>query len=52
MAVGYQVRAEVIDIRNDRPRASDAFLVDTHIWFWMTYSGAGLGNHQGFTPAT
>lgn len=43
MAVNYQVQADVIDIRSDVPRRSDAFLVDSNVWIWMTYPGAGLG---------
>lgn len=44
MAVNFVVQADVIDIRGDQPRQSDVFLVDSNIWFWMTYFGAGLGN--------
>ena len=46
MTVNYQVQADVIDIQSDVPRSSDAFLVDSNVWFWMTYSGAGLGNDR------
>lgn len=45
MAVNYQVQADVIDIASDAPRPSDAFLVDSNVWFWMTYSGSGLGSN-------
>jgi len=44
VAVNYVIQAEVIDIQSDRPRPADALLVDSNVWFWMTYSGAGLGN--------
>ncbi len=44
MAVNYAVRAEVVDIQSDQPQPSDGLLVDSNVWFWMTYSGAGLGN--------
>jgi hypothetical protein len=44
VAVRYAVEAEVIDIQSDRPRAADAMLVDSNVWFWMTYSGPGIGN--------
>jgi hypothetical protein len=37
----YNVRAQVIDIRRDTPRPTDAFLVDTNAWFWSAYQGAG-----------
>jgi hypothetical protein len=33
----YSVRAEVIDIRRDAPRATDRFLVDTNVWVWEHY---------------
>jgi len=46
VAVNYVVQAEVIDIQADQPRPSDVFLVDSNIWFWMTYSGAGLGTDR------
>ena len=38
MAVNYVIQAEVVDINADIPQASDIFLVDTNVWFWMTYS--------------
>jgi hypothetical protein len=44
VAVNYQVQADVIDLRSDSPRSTDAFLVDSNVWFWMTYAGAGLAN--------
>lgn len=37
MSVQYQVRAQVVDLRSDQPRASDRFYVDTNVWFWITY---------------
>lgn len=43
MAVSYDVKAEVIDIRSDTPKESDAFLVDTNVWYWMTYTRASQG---------
>jgi hypothetical protein len=46
VAIRYVVQAEVIDIRSDSPRPSDMILVDSNIWFWMTYSGAGLSNDR------
>ncbi|MEN6645409.1 MAG: hypothetical protein ABFE08_23445 [Armatimonadia bacterium] len=44
MAINYRVAADVVDIRTDAPRSSDVFLVDTNVWFWMTYSRAGSGD--------
>ena len=40
MAVNYIIHAEVVDITRDTPRAEDAFLVDTNVWYWMTYTRA------------
>jgi hypothetical protein len=36
----YTVRAQVIDIRRDSPRSTDAFLVDTNVWYWLAYPSA------------
>jgi hypothetical protein len=36
----YNVRARVIDISTDTPRPTDAFLVDTNVWYWCAYSDA------------
>jgi len=41
MAVDYTIQAEVVDIGADTPKATDAFLVDTNVWFWMAYPTAG-----------
>lgn len=40
MAVNYIVQAEVVDISADTPMAQDVFLVDTNVWYWMTYTRA------------
>jgi len=37
---GYAIQATVVDIGTDRPRATDAFWVDTNVWYWQTYSRA------------
>jgi hypothetical protein len=37
----YTVRAQVIDIRTDIPRSTDALLVDTNVWYWHVYPSAG-----------
>jgi len=42
MTVNYIIQAEVVDITSDSPRAEDAFLVDTNVWYWMTYTRASL----------
>ena len=40
MAVTYTVQADVIDINADTPKAADSFLIDTNVWYWLTYSKA------------
>jgi hypothetical protein len=40
MAVNYTIQAQVIDIARDTPKAADRFLVDTNVWYWMTYTRA------------
>jgi predicted nucleic acid-binding protein len=40
MAVNYTVQAEVVDIRFDTPKKNDIFLVDTNVWYWLTYTKA------------
>jgi hypothetical protein len=46
----YTVRAQVIDIRTDTPRPTDAFLVDTNVWSWYVYRSAGASPGRA-TPA-
>jgi hypothetical protein len=43
MPPAYTVRAWVVDIRIDSPKASDALLVDTNTWFWTAYIRASMG---------
>lgn len=43
MPVNLTIQADIVDIRSDQPRATDAFLVDTNVWYWMTYSRASQG---------
>lgn len=40
MAVNYAIRSNVVDIRKDSPKSEDVFMVDTNVWYWMTYSKA------------
>jgi hypothetical protein len=40
MAINLIIQADVIDIKNDSPRKSDIFLVDTNVWLWQTYTNA------------
>ncbi|MGJ5673940.1 MAG: hypothetical protein ACR9NN_10075 [Nostochopsis sp.] len=42
MAVNYIVQADVIDITVDSPQTGDIFLVDTNVWYWLTYPPASL----------
>lgn len=41
MTINYVVQSQVIDITIDAPTTGDVFLVDTNVWFWMTYPTAG-----------
>lgn len=45
MAINYLIQAEVVDLRSDTPKSEDVFLVDTNVWYWMTYTRASLGAH-------
>lgn len=40
MPVQYSIQANVVDIRHDLPKPDDAFLIDTNVWYWMTYNRA------------
>lgn len=42
MAINYIIQAQVVDITTDSPKADDVFLVDTNVWYWMTYTRASL----------
>lgn len=42
MTVNYAIASEVVDIRSDNPKAEDVFLIDTNVWYWMTYSRASM----------
>lgn len=50
-AINYTISSEVIDITVDQPTSDDIFLVDTNVWYWLTYSRASMApfppnNHQ------
>jgi hypothetical protein len=45
MSVNYIVRADVIDIRQDSPKPDDIFLVDTNVWYWLTYTRASQADY-------
>jgi len=40
MAVNYTIEAAIVDITADTPKEDDVFLVDTNVWYWMTYPNA------------
>jgi len=40
MAINYILQADVIDIRTDTPQLDDIFLVDSNVWYWLTYTRA------------
>ena len=42
--VNYSISADITDIRVDTPKPGDVFLVDSNVWYWMTYSKASLSN--------
>lgn len=44
MPVNYTVQADVIDIMTDSPQKGDIFLVDTNVWYWLTYPPASLSS--------
>lgn len=44
--INYMIRATVTDITQYTPKAADTFLVDTNVWFWMTYSKASISAKQ------
>jgi predicted nucleic acid-binding protein len=44
MSITYTIKADVVDIRKDAPTDEDVFLVDTNVWFWMTYTRASMAD--------
>ncbi|MCE7946097.1 MAG: PIN domain-containing protein [Chloroflexi bacterium CFX4] len=46
------VRATVIDLRTDQPRATDVFLVDTNVWLWACYASAEYADQQPYQTLT
>lgn len=40
MTTTPDIRAQVVDLRADTPRADDRFVVDTNAWFWAVYDNA------------
>ncbi|MCE9544738.1 MAG: PIN domain-containing protein [Planctomycetia bacterium] len=46
MSVNYTVQAQVVDIQADAPKSTDAVLIDTNVWFWISYLKAGGAAYQ------
>ncbi len=46
MPINYIIDAEVVDIMQDNPNSSDIFLVDSNVWYWLTYTKASLAEGQ------
>lgn len=46
MPISYSVQADVIDIAIDAPKPTDSFLVDTNVWYWLTYPAASSSAHS------
>lgn len=44
MAINYQIAADIVDIRSDNPTNADSFLIDTNVWYWLTYSRASMAD--------
>lgn len=42
-SIKLTVHAEVVDLRSDTPRKDDKFLVDSNVWYWMSYTRAQMG---------
>lgn len=44
MVINLTVKAQVVDIRVDTPFPEDRFLIDTNVWYWLTYTRASLAS--------
>jgi len=40
MPAASSIRATIIDVQRDTPRAADSFLIDTQAWYWLSYTRA------------
>ena len=38
MAISPVINATIYDISRDNPKKEDIFMVDTNVWFWLTYT--------------
>ena len=39
-AINYIIQANIVDIKTDKPKAEDVFLVDSNVWYWLAYTRA------------
>lgn len=46
MTKKFDVQASVVDLRRDIPASGDKFLIDTNVWYWVTYTRASLGSQR------
>ena len=44
MSVNYSIKSLIIDLKSGTPKDSDSFLIDSNVWYWMTYSSASYAN--------
>lgn len=51
MAAQLNINASIVNILKDKPKVNDTFLVDTNVWFWMTYSNATICHYQKYYPS-
>jgi predicted nucleic acid-binding protein len=42
MSINYTISSKVVDITRDSPKPTDSFLVDTNVWYWLTYTKASM----------
>lgn len=50
--VVLDIKADVVDISKDSPLKEDSFLVDTNVWYWMTYSKASVAGAASYQVNT
>ena len=46
MPINLRIEADVVDIRQDAPTPSDHFLIDSNVWYWLTYTKASQGENR------
>ncbi len=40
--MAFSVNAHVVDLRQDQPKNTDNFLVDSNVWYWLGYTKASI----------